>query len=201
MPRSGGLSWLYPLSVAFLLVEILTKPKNMKKIIFFALLGFALAKVSAQTQIIATNPELVTVDGVIKNLYAVISGPAMQRRDWNKMRDLFRPEARLSSLGVDRDGNPRFLTMAIEDYIRNSGPNFEQNGFFEKEIGRVTEQYGDLVHVFSVYEARREEKGTPYMRGINSIQLIKKDGRFWIVNIVWNTETKENPIPAKYLVK
>lgn len=174
----------------------------MKKIFFFALLAMALTQVSAQTQIIATNPELATVDGVIKNLYNVISGPAGQVRDWNKMRDLFRPEARLSSLGADRDGKPRFITMAIEDYIRNSGPNFEQNGFFEREIGRVIEQYGDMVHVFSAYEARRAEKDTtPYMRGINSIQLIKKDGRFWIVNIVWNTETKENPIPAKYLNK
>jgi hypothetical protein len=184
-----------------LLVRVLIKPKNMKKNLFIFLLGMALTKVSAQTQIMAANPEFATVDGVIKNLYDVISGPAGQRRDWNKMRDLFRPEARLSSLGVDRDGNPRFLTMAIEDYIRNSGPNFEQNGFFEREIGRVTEQYGDMIHVFSAYEARREEKGTPFMRGINSIQLVKKDGRFWIVNILWNTETKENPIPAKYLAK
>ncbi|MFZ4425848.1 MAG: hypothetical protein ACOYOO_01695 [Saprospiraceae bacterium] len=173
----------------------------MKKIVFFVVSMMALTKVTAQTQIIATNPELATVDGVIKNLYEVISGPAGQLRNWNKMRDLFRPEARLSALGTDRDGKPRFVTMAIEDYIRNSGPNFEQNGFFEREIGRVTEQYGDMVHVFSAYEARRAEKDTPYMRGINSIQLVKKDGRFWIVNILWNTETKENPIPAKYLGK
>jgi hypothetical protein len=173
----------------------------MKKLFFFLFCGLISAGTSGQTQVLATNPELETVDGVIKNLYAVISGPVGQRRDWNKMRDLFRPEARLSALGTDREGKPRFLTMAIEDYIRNSGPNFEQNGFFEREIGRVTEQYGDMVHVFSAYEARREEKGEPYMRGINSIQLVKKDGRFWIVNILWNTETKENPIPARYLAK
>lgn len=171
----------------------------MKKLVFIIVLCSAFVSASAQTQVMTSNPELATVDGVIKNLYAVISGPAGQRRDWNKMRDLFRPEARLSALGTDRDGKPRFVTMAIEDYIRNSGPNFEQNGFFEREIGRVTEEYGDLVHVFSAYEARREEKEAPYMRGINSIQLVKKDGRFWIANIVWNTETKENPIPAKYL--
>ena len=65
----------------------------------------------------------------------------------------------------------------------------------------MTEQYGDMVHVFSTYESRREEKGEVFSRGINSIQLVKKDGRFWIVNIMWNSETKENPIPEKYLKK
>ena len=171
----------------------------MKKLVFIIFWLASFTSVPAQTQVLTTNPELETIDGVIKNLYQVISGPAGQRRDWNKMRDLFRPEARLSSLGTDREGKPRFVTMAIEDYIRNSGPNFEQNGFFEREIGRVTEQYGDLFHVFSAYEARRDEKEPPYMRGVNSIQMIKKDGRFWIANIIWNTETKENPIPAKYI--
>jgi hypothetical protein len=107
----------------------------------------------------------------------------------------------LNALGKDREGNPRFNTMAIEDYIRNTGPNFEQNGFFEREIGRVSEQYGDMVHVLSTYESRREEQGEVFSRGINSIQLIQKDGRFWIVNILWNSETPDNPIPAKYLGK
>lgn len=170
--------------------------------LLIVVLAMTFTKAAAQPQIITTNPELSTVDGVIKNLYELISGPAGQLRDWNKMRDLFHLEARQGSLGTDREGKPAFATVTVEDYIRNSGPNFEQNGFFEREIGRVTEQYGDMVHVFSAYEARRAEKdATPYMRGINSIQLVKKDGRFWIVNILWNRETKENPIPAKYLNK
>ena len=87
------------------------------------------------------------------------TGVEAEVRDWNTFRALFRPEARLNALGKDREGNPRFNTMAIEDYIRNTGPNFEQNGFFEREIGRVSEQYGDMIHVFSTYESRREEKG------------------------------------------
>jgi hypothetical protein len=37
------------------------------------------------------------------------------------------------------------------------------------------------------------------MSGINSIQLIFDGNRWWIVNIYWTGETKENPIPKKYL--
>lgn len=156
---------------------------------------------SGQSIVMTPPVEFHSVDGVIGVLYQVISGPAGQRRDWDKFRSLFRPEARLNALGKDREGKPRFNTMAIEDYIRNTGPNFEQNGFFEREIGRVSEQYGDMIHVFSTYESRREEKGDVFSRGINSIQLIQKDGRYWIVNILWNSEMPENPIPAKYLNK
>lgn len=153
-----------------------------------------------QTSVIQTVPAALTsVDGVVKRLYEVISGPAGQRRDWDQFRQLFRSEARLNAMGKDREGKPRFSTMAIEDYIRNAGPNFEQNGFFEREISRITEQYGDMVHVFSTYESRRTIDGEVFSRGINSIQLIQKDGRYWIVNILWNSESADQPIPAKYL--
>lgn len=165
-------------------------------VVFF--LGYGSAK--GQSSIIQTVPTaLTTADGVVKKLYEVISGPAGQRRDWDTFRQLFRSEARLNALSKDREGKVRFSTMAIEDYIRNAGPNFEQNGFFEREINRITEQYGDMVHIFSTYESRRTIDGAVFSRGINSIQLIQKDGRYWIVNILWNNESAEQPIPAKYL--
>lgn len=140
-----------------------------------------------------------SVDGIIGSLYGLISGPVGQRRDWDSFRALFRQEARLNSMGKDRAGNPRFTSMAIEDYIRNAGPSFEQNGFFERELHRVTETFGDVVHIFSTYESRRTVDSEVFARGINSIQLVRKDGRFWIVNILWNSESADNPIPDKYL--
>jgi len=91
--------------------------------------------------------------------------------------------------------------MTQEDYIRNVGPVFDEKGFFEQEIGRSLEKFGNMVHVFSVYETRFALDGKVEARGINSIQLVQKDGRFWILNIMWNPETPDNPIPEKYLKK
>jgi len=46
------------------------------------------------------------------------------------------------------------------------------------------------------------ENGTvPFMRGINSIQLLNDDNRWWIINIYWTQESEENPIPDMYLPK
>jgi len=81
-----------------------------------------------------------------------------------------------------------------------SGPILEKEGFYEREIGRKTEQYSSVGHVFSTYDSKKtapDEK--PFMRGINSIQLWN-DGKQWrIVSVIWQAETPDNPIPEKYL--
>lgn len=81
-----------------------------------------------------------------------------------------------------------------------AGPNLEKDGFFEKEIGRKIEQFGNIMHVFSTYESRRKaEEAKPFMRGINSIQLWNDGKRWWIVNVLWQSESPQSPIPEKYI--
>lgn len=75
-----------------------------------------------------------------------------------------------------------------------------ENGFYEKELHKVTERFGPIAHVFSSYESFRTEADTaPFMRGINSIQLMHSGDRWIIINIYFTQETEENPIPEKYL--
>ena len=74
-----------------------------------------------------------------------------------------------------------------------------KDGFFAKEIPRVTERFGPIAHVWSTYESRRTEKGPIIMRGINSIELFWDGKRWWIANAIWTDETKETPIPKEYL--
>ena len=37
------------------------------------------------------------------------------------------------------------------------------------------------------------------VRGINSFQLVRHGGRWWVVSIMWQAETPQTPIPAEYL--
>ena len=141
-----------------------------------------------------------TVDQTIESLYAVISGEKGVERDWDLFRYLFYSDAKLIPSGKNRDGviGARYLTP--EDYVERSGPWLKENGFFEKEIHRVTQEFGYVVHVFSTYEAFRSEADEePFMRGINSIQLMNDGTRWWILNIYWTQESPENPIPEEYL--
>jgi hypothetical protein len=81
-----------------------------------------------------------------------------------------------------------------------SGKVLEERGFFEREIGRTTEQFGSITHVFSAYDSRnRAEDPAPFARGINSIQLLNDGTRWWVVSIFWDSERPGQAIPPKYL--
>jgi len=150
---------------------------------------------------IPANPKDVeSPDALVAALYNVISGPAGEKRNWDRMRTLFLPEGRLMATGKKSDGTMGKKIMTVEDYIATSGPFLEKEGFFEREIGRRTEQFGSVVHVFCTYDSKRklnDEK--PFMRGINSIQLWNDGKRWWILTVFWQAETPDNLIPEKYI--
>jgi hypothetical protein len=76
----------------------------------------------------------------------------------------------------------------------------EKEGFFEKEIARTTEVYGNIAQVFSTYETlKKSDDKKPFMRGINSFQLLNDGKRWWVMTIYWQAETPENLVPKKYL--
>jgi hypothetical protein len=152
----------------------------------------------------ATTPsaDVATIDGIMRAVYDVISGPVGQKRDWDRMRALFAPGARLIPTGKDQEGKPRMRTLTLEEYIAAAGPSLEKDGFFEVEVGRVLERYGNIVHLMSAYESRHGAKDpAPFARGVNSFQLWFDGTRWWVVTIYWQGETPDTPIPPKYLKK
>ena len=148
----------------------------------------------------ARPSDVGSLDAILTALYEVISGPAGQRRDWDRMRALFIPGARLIPAVYRPDSLPTLRMWSVEQYIESVGPRLESSGFFEREIARRTERYGGVVHVFSTYESRRASSDpAPFARGINSIQAWFDGQRWWIVTIYWEGERPSNPIPPAYL--
>ncbi len=149
---------------------------------------------------VATKPaDAVTMDSTLAALYDVISGPA-GKRDWDRFRSLFAPDARLIANGVRPTGEVVSRVMTVDDYAQRNGPYFEQNGFFEREVSRQVDKFGNIAHVFSTYESRHaKDDAKPFARGINSIQLMNDGKRWWIVTVFWQGEDEKNPIPSMYL--
>ena len=173
----------------------------MKKTLILLINTFLLSFIlNGQTVKNNYDQKVKTLDSTIKTLYNVISGEAGVKRDWELFKFLFTKDAKLIPSGKNKEGKVSYKYMTPDDYIKTSGTWLEENGFFEKEIGRKTETFGNMAHVFSTYEAYKSASDQePFMRGINSIQLIFDGNRWWIINIYWTGETKENPIPKKYL--
>jgi len=88
----------------------------------------------------------------------------------------------------------------MDEYIKTSGTWMLENGFYENEIHRVTEQFENIAHVFTTYKCfHNKEDNKPFMRGINSVQLMYTSKRWQVMSIYFTQETKDNPIPEKYL--
>lgn len=141
-----------------------------------------------------------SIESTISTLYEVISGGPDVARDWDRFKNLFKPEGRLIPTRKDEQGNMIIKALTPDEYIELFKSRIP-NGFFERELNRKVEEYGTVVHVFSTYETKEKKEGPVTNRGINSIQLFKDKDRYYIVNIFWCPESMGYELPRKYLPK
>ncbi len=169
----------------------------MKNLILCLLLLTAFS-LKAQNENYTKNVK--TINSTINTLYSVISGEKGEKRDWDLFRYLFHKDAKLIPSGNNRQGVNGVRFMTQEQYINTSGKWLLENGFFEKEIGRKVDQFGNIAQVFSSYESFKSAKDTkPFAKGINSIQMFYDGNRWWILNVFWQGETPKQTIPKKYI--
>jgi hypothetical protein len=135
-----------------------------------------------------------SIDSVIKAVYEVISGPAGSPRDWVRFKALFADGARLIPV---RAAGPAVSTP--DEYAERANPIFEKAGFYETELARKLETFGNIAHAFSTYESRHAPGEKPFARGINSFQLVKIGDTWKVMTIFWDSERPGNPLPEKYL--
>lgn len=174
----------------------------MKKVLILSVILLATSITYGQDKTIMYADNVSTLDATIKTLYQVISGDKGEDRNWDLFKFLFHPDAKLIPTGRNQEGKYGARYMTPSDYIKSSGKWLVENGFHEVEINRTTDTFGQITQVFSTYESyhnKTDEK--PFMRGINSIQLLNDGTRWWVINIYWKQETAENPIPETYLPK
>lgn len=172
----------------------------MKKLLLLLILTCSSFVLNAQEPNNKYLDNVSSLDSTLKTLYAVISGDKGEARDWDLFRFLFHPDAKLIPSVKNSQGVISVRFMTIDDYVNDSGKWLVENGFHEIEISRKVDTFGNITQVFSTYEAKRSKNDAePFMRGINSIQLLNDGTRWWIINIYWMQESANNPIPEKYL--
>jgi hypothetical protein len=147
----------------------------------------------------AAVADVGSLEAIIAALYDTISGPP-GHRDWERLRGLFLPGARLIPSGRKQDGSIVARVLSVDEFIEASQPRLREEGFFEREISRRVERFGAVAHVFSTYESRHaKDDAKPFVRGINSIQLFHDGKRWWVVTIFWDSERDGQSIPPQYL--
>lgn len=150
-----------------------------------------------KTEIKARAEDVASPDAIIKAMYETISGPA-GKRNWQRERSLYLPGARLIPIGKRIHKEAEMRAMTVDEWIDDVKDYLAENDFWEAEVVRQVHRYGNMIQAFSTYEARTEKEGPAIARGINSIQLTFHDKRWWIVSVMWDNETRENPIPEEF---
>lgn len=145
----------------------------------------------------ARPEDVASIDAIMAAFYALPAGNPGQPRDWDRYRSLFTPDARLIPARGDPKGGAMAMYVTITDYISLNKSYFEKGGFSDKETARKVDSFGHIAQVWSTFESRHSEADPePYIRGINSIQLLKDGDRWWIVNVFWDFEGPGATIPA-----
>ena len=174
----------------------------MNKIITIILLmtGLVTANASAQTKT-SFGDDVSTLDGIIKAYYDVVTVKKGEKVSYQRDSLLHVPNAVVGMARKGKDGKVSVKLISLKAFHENSDAYLEKNGFYEIEISRKVENFGAIYHVWSTYETRNVADGPVIDRGINSIQLYFDGTRFWILSWVYDEETKDQPIPQKYLIK
>lgn len=170
----------------------------MKKtlILFLSLLSIQFTSVA---QVSPYAKDVASLDAIMKALTEVISGPADQERDWERFKYLFAEEGKLIPTSKDEKGKVTYKYWTPEEYVDMFIKNRYGKAFYEQEIYRITETFGNIAHCFSTYAVRTEKDCPIERRGINSIQLLKGEDRWYILNVFWSNESDDEKLPQKYL--
>lgn len=151
----------------------------------------------------SVSNSLADSDTCISLLYQSISFPPGNLPDFALMESLFFPGATLTPPRGMAGDITRILTLnefvaLTEETVKHT--SLGKRGFYENELARRSDRFGNVMQVFSSYEGfHKEDDLLPIGRGINSIQLVWEDGRWWIVSVLWDIEREDNPMPPEFL--
>jgi len=135
-----------------------------------------------------------TTDAVIQALYAAICFELGHRPDWEVHTKLFIPSARLVRV-TDR-GVFAFDCASYKQDLESMISSGDLRSFYEHELWRDTWEFGDIAHITSAYRTFESREGCETGGGINCIQLLRREGRWWISAMLWRRDGEDLEVPV-----
>jgi hypothetical protein len=166
----------------------------MKNICLLLSLVFAFYSPISSQDDLPKSSDVNSLDGIIKAYYDVVSGPEGPKQI-ARDKSLHHPDANVMISGKDDMGKPYLRSITLDEYHTSASPA----AFYEYEISRRTQTFGNITHVWSTYCYTFSPNGKIEGRGINSIQLYFDGDRYWILGWMYDSERPDNIIPKRYL--
>ena len=145
-------------------------------------------------------------EAIVEAAYKALERAPGENFQWDRFSSLFLENALLlpnaeQTGGVDQVLTPQGFIDWIDGVYEDSGyiGSANDQGFAEESVRNEVTRYGDIAQVFSTYQKHYYGQDDILGRGINSFQLVHRDGRWWIVSIAWDEENGAGPIPDEFL--
>jgi hypothetical protein len=151
----------------------------------------------------AQNQQYQTIEGIMTELYASVTRLPGKPFEWDRLRAIMLPGAVMLPQTRQTQGQSRLMSVDsfiawIDNGWRGVIGTERDQGFFERQTNLVVDQYGDIAQAFTTYEKGPYQPRQVQGRGINAVQLVKRNGRWWILSITWDEENVAGPLPVKY---
>jgi hypothetical protein len=148
-------------------------------------------------QEVGTAPGDGSAEAVVRELYDLVTFPAGVTPDWDRARALFLPEA-VVVLRTSRSGTTVFSVEGwVQDFVTFiERSNVAATGFTERVVRTHAVEFGDIAQVWVLYEAEIPGTGRPPQPGVDSFQLLRRDGDWVIASSLNEIPTPDRPVPA-----
>ncbi|WP_312557931.1 hypothetical protein [Empedobacter brevis] len=167
----------------------------MKQFLFYVTTLVFMTTMNLKAQNTSFENDAKTIEALMKASYEVVSGEKGAKRQWERDHYLHHPKAVYSYF--DRKKQKQ-VTMTLQEFHKETDEMVFNTAFYENEINREVRVFGNVAHVWSTYETRLEKGGKVERRGINSIQLIFENNRWYIISWTFSGETDQNIIPKTF---
>jgi hypothetical protein len=154
----------------------------------------------------ADDPAWTTAEGLVREVYAAVSATGGKTPDWDRIRGFFLPEAVI----VLRTSRTATTTFSVDGFLKDFIDFYERpikvgdktlqprvDGFTERVVQMKSWVFGDIAHALVLYEAHIPGAPRPPQQGIDSWELVRRDGRWWIVAVTNEIVTAERPVPPE----
>lgn len=151
-------------------------------------------RLAAQEESSGVDPG--SAEAVVRALYDLVTFPAGTTPDWNRARALFLAEG----VVVLRTSRTATTVFSVEGWVQDfvsfiEKANVAATGFVERIVRTHSVEFGDIAQVWVLYEAEIPGAGRPPQQGVDSFQLVRRDGTWLIASILNEIPTPDRPVP------
>jgi hypothetical protein len=150
----------------------------------------------------AEEHEFADIQNVVKAVYQSVSFEIGSEPNWELMRSTLMDGAIFSQPPRRPDKRKIINADAFIESFKSDLDTYKmrETGFWERVVHTTPTVFGNTATVLVVFEVRVEkDSATPMGRGLDSISMIKVDGRWWVTSILTDWERPGQNLPAELL--